>query len=97
MIRLPQRSTRTDTLFPYTTLFRANRAETAALLEPWIGSSVIDPELPLPALIDVTFDGTERGRAVQVRALLEKIAPHARVDEQTAWLDRKSTRLNSSH
>src|SRR3546814_12030878 len=24
MIRLPQRSTRTDTLFPYTTLFRSN-------------------------------------------------------------------------
>src|SRR3546814_15305565 len=25
MIRLPPRSTRTDTLFPYTTLFRSNR------------------------------------------------------------------------
>src|SRR3546814_16405273 len=31
MIRRPQRSTRTDTLFPYTTLFRsANRARTGA-------------------------------------------------------------------
>src|SRR3546814_12018387 len=27
MIRRPPRSTRTDTLFPYTTLFRADRAE----------------------------------------------------------------------
>src|SRR3546814_4804700 len=27
MIRLPPRSTRTDTLFPYTTLFRSARAE----------------------------------------------------------------------
>src|SRR3546814_5283121 len=27
MIRRPPRSTRTDTLFPYTTLFRSNRAE----------------------------------------------------------------------
>lgn len=72
-----------------------NRAEIAALLEPWIGSSVIDPELPLPALIDVTFDGTERGRAAQVRALLEKIAPHARVDEQTAWLQALSGLLST--
>src|SRR3546814_1622249 len=28
MIRRPPRSTRTDTLFPYTTLFRSGRAET---------------------------------------------------------------------
>src|SRR3546814_19632859 len=34
MIRRPPRSTRTDTLFPYTTLFRS---ELAALFEPEIG------------------------------------------------------------
>src|SRR3546814_20770143 len=33
MIRRPPRSTRTDTLFPYTTLFRSS-AETAALQAP---------------------------------------------------------------
>src|SRR3546814_10538444 len=32
MIRRPPRSTRTDTLFPYTTLFRSRRARTAAPL-----------------------------------------------------------------
>src|SRR3546814_13685245 len=31
MIRRPPRSTRTDTLFPYTTLFRSRRARPAAL------------------------------------------------------------------
>src|SRR3546814_6061686 len=31
MIRLPPRSTRTDTLFPYTTLFRSPAATTASL------------------------------------------------------------------
>src|SRR3546814_7435606 len=31
MIRLPPRSTRTDTLFPYTTLFRSDRLRGAAL------------------------------------------------------------------
>src|SRR3546814_16481641 len=33
LIRRPPRSTRTDTLFPYTTLFRSKLAETAALLQ----------------------------------------------------------------
>src|SRR3546814_18564557 len=32
MIRRPPRSTRTDTLFPYTTLFRSHRAPYAAAL-----------------------------------------------------------------
>src|SRR3546814_2665066 len=72
MIRRPPRSTRTDTLFPYTTLFRSmpgvasvkpfNREEIGAFLEPWLGAATFDPELPLPALIDVSFDG-EIGRA----------------------------------
>src|SRR3546814_8778915 len=44
MIRLPPRSTRTDTLFPYTTLFRSKVADlgqdnvAAFFVEPVIGS-----------------------------------------------------------
>src|SRR3546814_17858639 len=34
MIRRPPRSTRTDTLFPYTTLFRSWRCETSEQREP---------------------------------------------------------------
>src|SRR3546814_7369525 len=34
MIRLPPRSTRTDTLFPYTTLFRSQAAADAFELQP---------------------------------------------------------------
>src|SRR3546814_5591744 len=34
MLRAPPRSTRTDTLFPYTTLFRSNRKEDAHQLAP---------------------------------------------------------------
>src|SRR3546814_11215382 len=34
MIRRPPRSTRTDTLFPYTTLFRSNLANAAARVQP---------------------------------------------------------------
>src|SRR3546814_16763983 len=48
MIRRPPRSTRTDTLFPYTTLFRAATAscgQTQGLVRttiPWLGVPTID-------------------------------------------------------
>src|SRR3546814_12645894 len=35
MIRLPPRSTRTDTLFPYTTLFRSLRAARSGAARTW--------------------------------------------------------------
>src|SRR3546814_4794746 len=34
-----------------------NREGIGAFLEPWLGAATFDPELPLPALIDVSFDG----------------------------------------
>src|SRR3546814_11983499 len=46
MIRRPPRSTRTDTLFPYTTLFRSKNS-----LAPWPGryASISWPRCPRPA------------------------------------------------
>src|SRR3546814_5499445 len=35
MIRRPPRSTRTDTLFPYTTLFRSKRRHPMSMLDPF--------------------------------------------------------------
>lgn len=72
-----------------------SREEITALLEPWIGSSVVDPELPLPVLIDVTFDRSGRGKVAQIQAVLKKTAPHARVDEQAAWLQSLSGLLTT--
>src|SRR3546814_1184153 len=40
MIRRPPRSTRTDTLFPYTTLFRSGRQETPRTRDPVQGASI---------------------------------------------------------
>lgn len=71
------------------------REEIAALLAPWLGAGALDPELPLPALIDVTFDHAAPAKAAQIRAVLGKIAPHARVDEQAAWLDALSGLLTA--
>src|SRR3546814_19861720 len=36
MIRRPPRSTRTDTLFPYTTLFRSTMSNAAGIFSQWL-------------------------------------------------------------
>src|SRR3546814_6935956 len=47
MIRRPPRSTRTDTLFPYTTLFRSNSSGCTAGLAPGLAIvPVVDPLAP---------------------------------------------------
>src|SRR3546814_3157607 len=45
MIRRPPRSTRTDTLFPYTTLFRSGHAAGAARHLPGRRRRLLDPRL----------------------------------------------------
>src|SRR3546814_19485543 len=58
MIRRPPRSTRTDTLFPYTTLFRSNfRAIHALNQQDYDGAAAI-LQTPLPPLTSaVTVEG----------------------------------------
>src|SRR3546814_16151965 len=73
MIRRPPRSTRTDTLFPYTTLFR---------------SVVIHHAVDALDLVD------DARRAAAEKACVEGVDVGAQEIER---LDRKSTRLNSSH
>src|SRR3546814_17283147 len=95
MIRRPPRSTRTDTLFPYTTLFRS--------LEP----PAIYPEDTLSYLANVynhkAHDFYARHGVKVIAAAYES---HEEAGEVSLMitrhcvrysLDRKSTRLNSSH
>src|SRR3546814_2058952 len=68
MIRRPPRSTRTDTLFPYTTLFRSLNAEPAA--EEYarlIGSTMEDltPEVFAANPLLVRIGGESNVRAIQ--------------------------------
>src|SRR3546814_12110447 len=82
MIRRPPRSTRTDTLFPYTTLFRSDAVEQPAMPRNEL-ARILDPRAALhPALREV--------------AELREQA-HEQADPQGHAGDRKSTRLNSSH
>src|SRR3546814_16326450 len=84
MIRRPPRSTRTDTLFPYTTLFRSIVADAlhvgqGAVLHPDVagctGHVLVCLQLRLRHGNDKSID-------------IGHVSPP---------LDRKSTRLNSSH
>src|SRR3546814_15502081 len=87
MLRRPSRSTRTDTLFPYTTLFR----------------SLVRPGSPLrlqPPMAVLPGNGGEAG-AGRVRQRLEPAVDRlfrvGGVPPGHDGQDRKSTRLNSSH
>src|SRR3546814_18337178 len=79
MIRRPPRSTRTDTLFPYTTLFRSDMRR---------------PALRLHAVHDRGCD--ERVQLVEA-VECENRDLHWNLRHGIGRLDRKSTRLNSSH
>src|SRR3546814_7160006 len=115
MIRRPPRSTRTDTLFPYTTLFRspyhpapwnmavhADDSQTAVVRisrhcrsgntaphQPaWRGDSRGDLAGP---------GGPDRLRGDELAILLSERGPLAGDQPTLSLIDRKSTRLNSSH
>src|SRR3546814_18241837 len=102
MIRRPPRSTRTDTLFPYTTLFRSR--EFGDQLEGGMGvvEVVVAERLALELL--GADDARPRiaariGRCCLVRVLaIAQFLPLAAGEHQAIGeADRKSTRLNSSH
>src|SRR3546814_5878371 len=98
MIRRPPRSTRTDTLFPYTTLFRAQGSQMPQLILIRHGQSRWNLENRFTGWWDV--DVTEKGVAEAIAAgelmKAKGIAPDTCFTSVQSR-DRKSTRLNSSH
>ncbi|MGB1548168.1 MAG: cell division protein FtsX [Alphaproteobacteria bacterium] len=66
-------------------------AEIAELLEPWLGSGEILQELPLPKLIDVTLDGTQRTNLAELEARLTAEIPGASLDDHKLWLEQLIT------
>src|SRR3546814_16318381 len=99
MIRRPPRSTRTDTLFPYTTLFRSISGADATALD-------IDPGQVPAALANRKAILGMRPEHMRLRKpgipveieMVEVLGSeqliHGRIGDTQ---DRKSTRLNSSH
>ena len=61
--------------------------EVRNLLEPWLGSGIIDADIPVPALVDFRIDRVPNGqmlRAMQRR--LESVAPNIRLDSHSSWM-----------
>src|SRR3546814_1432656 len=108
MIRRPPRSTRTDTLFPYTTLFRSLldspttiAASKAQILElaravdrPGRGQAMVNR-------IDAALAETAPQDGARPSALLyisgDLVTGRGTLLDELITKDRKSTRLNSSH
>src|SRR3546814_8163185 len=104
MIRRPPRATRTDTFFPYTTLFRSHEGHAArgaldlrqAGVEQLAGRSDGQLLRHLGGRRDTLHDEAE----LVSGAVLQRVhIPHDAVaaEHVVVQLDRKSTRLNSSH
>src|SRR3546814_18542196 len=101
MLRRPPRSTRTDTLCPYTTLFRSERALTSYIRRNWrVPEDVFElrQDIYENALI-----GARRGLPQNARPYVYTVARNHLINHAKRArivqieTDRKSTRLNSSH
>src|SRR3546814_16124562 len=96
MIRRPPRSTRTDTLFPYTTLFRSRKRqrEIAAgeIVHPAVAFGLADHRADMTRIERARIE--QGGELRQVAGMRHAEAMNGRTHENP---DRKSTRLNSSH
>src|SRR3546814_12145202 len=113
MIRRPPRSTLTDTLFPYTTLFRSLIAMQKKINQSDLIGNV-NPRHPLPAIANTPAQPQfERQQQARQKAALGRQdqaganqyhtyahglgALRGFLPGDAQLADRKSTRLNSSH
>src|SRR3546814_8980145 len=108
MIRRPPRSTRTDTLFPYTTLFRSG-VRRSSISCFGCGGDRAFPQFPFALSLSkgCSFFDDVKERAVRRQAqherqvwlgrLITHQAQHFLAAALIIKEDRKSTRLNSSH
>src|SRR3546814_5941947 len=101
MIRRPPRSTRTDTLFPYTTLFRSSIVLYPDSMADLFGSD--ESKAPEPAKDAPLADRLRPRNLAEVVGQEHLTGPEGAIGRMVAAgrlssiIDRKSTRLNSSH
>src|SRR3546814_14214632 len=97
MNRRPPRYTRTDTLFPYTTLFRSQKESDKASKERLEKLTGEIRELGAKSAALTAQWQAEKDKLAGAQKLKEKL-DQARGELEIAQReDRKSTRLNSSH
>src|SRR3546814_14701026 len=100
MKRRPPRSTRTDTLFPYTTLFRSTLSggRVASLRDAGSGKKAKSVRLDPARIATLYGQAQEERQLVRIEDVPELLVTGLQVVEDRDFAqDRKSTRLNSSH
>src|SRR3546814_18376827 len=104
MIRRPPRSTRTDTLFPDTTLFRSPQgisADLIATVEGFTRADVDEFAAASQEKAEAAWQAGHFSRSIvpvrDINGLLLLDTDEHRRPGTTVESDRKSTRLNSSH
>src|SRR3546814_12183481 len=107
MIRRPPRSTRTDTLFPYTRSSDRDAARAALLKIDQVAQlrglactdrlKTANPFLTQAARKLANCEKTEQFELWAAQALADRAQRHASARNVWLSIDRKRTRLNSSH
>lgn len=65
-----------------------DRAATARLLEPWLGTGLDIDELPVPRLVTITIDPAGPPDFAAMRQALTEQIPQASLDDHRNWVDR---------
>lgn len=73
-----------------------DRAATARLLEPWLGTGLDLDELPVPRLVVVTIDESSPPDFASMRAELVKQIPGASFDDHRTWIDRLTSMAHTT-
>jgi cell division transport system permease protein len=71
-------------------------AESARLLEPWLGSGLALDALPVPRLIVLRLDAGRRPDLAALRAALAAKIAGASVDDHRGWVDRMRIMANTA-
>lgn len=59
-----------------------------ALLEPWLGDAANDADIPVPALIDVSFSyPPTKSQLTRLQNSLRRSAPGIRIDSHASWME----------
>jgi cell division transport system permease protein len=68
--------------------YAMSKADSAKLLEPWLGAGLTLEELPVPRMVVVTLASEARADLARLREALNTEVPSAAVDDHRGWADR---------
>lgn len=69
-----------------TRVAEVDRERLAELLSPWLGDVGLDPDLPMPAMIDVDLADGGDERLAAIELVVRQVSPGSRVDRHATWL-----------